>query len=121
MSDIKATLTEYAEEILATPRAHLSLELHQEDAGVTLFHSGKALVHCPLSTAGMAAASFMAQALGVPLPPLGQSVQISISTGLLYRVLTIASLDFDIEESFIILERLLEEAELQRRGASASE
>jgi hypothetical protein len=60
----------------------------------------------------------MAQALGVQIPPLGESVSARVSTGVLYRVIAIPRLDFDKDESFVLLERLLDEAERQRGAPS---
>ena len=60
----------------------------------------------------------MTRALGVHVPPIGESVKARVSTGVLFRAVSIASLNFDIEESFVLLERWLEEAALQRTGSS---
>ena len=60
----------------------------------------------------------MAQALGVKVPPLGQTIEARVSTGVLFRTIAIGGLDFDKEESIVILDRLLEEAELQRSRGS---
>ena len=118
MSQTHAKVSEYAEELVSVPSAHLRLELRQDDSGVALLHDGRPLVECYLTRQGMAAAGFMAQALGVKIPSLGQSVPVRVSTGVLYRALGVSGLDFDKEGSYIILERLLEEAEMQRGGSS---
>ena len=118
MSQFDTRVTEYAEELMSVPRAHLRLELRQDERGLSLVHDGKTLVECRVTRAGMMAGGFMAQALGVKIPPLGQSVPARVSTGVLYRAVAISGLDFDKEESVILLERLLEEAELQRGGSS---
>ena len=39
-----------------------------------------------------------------------------VSTGVLFRAMSIASLDFKVQESFVLLDRLLEEAASQRGG-----
>ena len=51
-------------------------------------------------------------------PPLGETVKARVSTGVLFRAVSIASLDYDVEESFVLLERWLQEAALQRTGSS---
>ena len=79
----------------------------------------RTIVRCFLTRQGMTAAGFMARALGVPVPPLGETAHARVSTGVLYRAVGIASLDFDLEASYVLLERLLEEAEMQRGGSSA--
>ena len=64
------------------------------------------------------AGSYMAQALGVRVPPLGQTVKARVSTGVLFRAVSISSLDFNNELSYTLLERWLEEAAEQRGGSS---
>jgi hypothetical protein len=54
----------------------------------------------------------------VSLPALGETVTARVSTGVLFRAIGIVELDFGKEESFILLDRLLEEADDQR-GASS--
>ncbi|MCI0439173.1 MAG: hypothetical protein L0177_08595 [Chloroflexi bacterium] len=118
MAEPHTRVTEYAEEVISVPRAHLRLDLKQVEDGLLLLHDGKTLVECHLTRQGMAAAGFMAKALGVKVPPLGETVAARVSTGVLFRAIGVAELDFDREESFVILDRLLEEAELQRGGTS---
>ena len=114
-------ITDYAEELMSVPRAHVRMEYSQTNSGVVLTHEGNELVKCPLTRSGMAAAGFMSQAMGVELPTLNETVNVRVSTGVLFRVITIAGLDFENDASFIILDRMLEEAELQRGSASGSE
>ena len=116
MADTHSKVHDYAEELTSTPRAHLALELRQDDDGLKLLHRDRPLVECYLTREGMAAGGYMAKALGAPLPALGESVPVRVSTGVLFRAVSIASLDFSVEESFVLLERLLEEAEMQRGG-----
>jgi len=114
-------ITDYAEELMSVPRAHVRMEYFQTPSGVMLTHEGHELVRCPLTRSGMAAAGFMSQAMGVDLPSLEKPVNVRVSTGVLFRVIAIAGLDFENEASFTILDRMLEEAELQRGSASGSE
>ena len=118
VADPHSKVLDYVEELTATPRAHLPLELRQDDDGLKLLHQGRPLVECYMTREGMAAGGYMAKALGAPLPPVGESVAVRVSTGVLFRAVSIASLDFGVEESFVLLERLLEEAEMQRGGSS---
>ena len=118
MPEPHTSVSEYAEELITVPSAHLRLELSQNESGLLLSHNGKALVQCSLTMEGMTAAGFVAKALGVQIPPLGQSVPARVSTGVLYRAIAISELDFDKEESYVLLERLLEEAAGQRTGSS---
>ena len=114
-------ISDYAHDLIAVPRAHVRMVFFQDSTGVSLTHEGNDLVRCPLSRSGMAAAGFMSQAMGVKLPAMGESVQVRVSTGVLFRVIAIAELDYEIAESGILLHRFLEEAELQRGGAGGSE
>ena len=118
MSEPHTKVSDYAQELISVPRAHVRVELHQNERGLELMHNGRTLVECPLTREGMMGAGFMARALGVDIPALGQSVPARVSTGVLYRAFAISSLDFEKEESYVLLERLLEEAEMQRAGSS---
>lgn len=109
---------DYADELMSVPRAHLRLELTQDEMGLSLLHEGRLLVRCFLTRQGMTAGGFMSKALGVKIPPLGESVQARVSTGVLYRAVGVASVNFDSEAASDILHRLLEEAEMQRSGSS---
>jgi hypothetical protein len=111
---------EYADQVVSVPRAHVRVTLRQVKDGVTLLHQGKALTKCHITRSGMRAARFMAEALGVKMPPLGSSVEAMVSTGVLWRAISISCLDFRKRESFFLLERLLEEAQLQRGSGSDS-
>lgn len=117
-ADAHAVVTEYAGELLDAPRAHLVLDLSQDSEGLKLAYRDGLLVECRLTRQGMAAGAYMAKALGVRIPALGETVRARVSTGVLFRAMSIASLDFDEEASMIMLARLLDEAEMQRGGVS---
>ena len=117
-AEAHAVVTEYAEELLDAPRAHLVLELSQDSEGLKLAYRDGLLVECRLTRQGMAAGAYMAKALGVRIPALGETVRARVSTGVLFRAMSIASLDFDEEASMVMLARLLDEAEMQRGGVS---
>lgn len=120
MAEPHTTTTTYADDLIKVPRAHLRLELTQDEDGLLFRHDGKTLARCYLTDQGMLASGFMAEALGVKLPKLNETVMAAVSTGVLFRVLSIASLDFTNEASYELLDRWLEEARMQR-GTSASE
>ena len=109
---------DYAEELMSTPRAHLRLQLSQDKGGLKLAFDGKVLAECYLSSEGMLAGGFLAKALGVSLPALGESVTARVSTGVLFRAIGVVGLDFGNDESYVLLDRLLEEADAQRGGSS---
>jgi hypothetical protein len=118
MSQTDVEISDYADKLMSTPRAHVRMELTQDESGLLLVHSGQTVVHCPLTEHGMMAAGFLAQTLGVKIPALGDSVPVRVSTGVLFRAVGVAGLDYGKEESYVLLDRLLDEAEMQR-GASS--
>ena len=120
MSVSRKRALEYADEVISVPRAHVRVILSQAQGGVTLLHQGRALTRCYINRSGIRAAHFMAEALGVEVPPLGESVEASVSTGVLWRAISISCLDFRKEESLVLLERLLQEARMQRGSGSDS-
>ncbi len=116
MHEKDVEISAYADELVSVPRARLRLEIAQVESGVTLTHEERMLVSCRLTSEGMAASGFMARALGVKLPALGETVEARVSTAVLFRALSVAGLDYTNEASFALLERMLEEAEMQRGG-----
>lgn len=120
MSVSRKRALDYAESIIARPRARVPLTLRHGKCGVTLLHKGRAVTRCYITPSGIRAATFMAKALGVRVPPMGSSVQAQVSTGVLWRAISISSLDFRKEEAYHLVERLLEEAQMMR-GAGSEE
>ena len=110
----------YAEQILDVPKRSVPVTLRHGKTGVVLLHQGRVLTRCYQSQVGQWGARFMALALGVELPAPGQSVTAEVSTGVLFRVISIASLDLRKTSTRPILERLLEEAEFQRTVAGGA-
>ena len=117
MSEKPVEVSGYADELISVPRARLRLELAQVESGVTLTHEGRTLVSCKLTREGMAASGFMAQALDVKIPALGETVEARVNTAVLFRALSVVELDYTNDASFALLERMLEEAEMQRGGS----
>ena len=105
----------YTERLLARPARQVPVVLRHGKGGVTLLHRGRALTRCYASAPGKLAAQLIALALGIPLPPLGESAQTSVTTGVLYRAISISGIDPRIPEVWPLLERLLQEAADQRR------
>jgi hypothetical protein len=110
---------DYADELIEVPRSHLRVLVAQDPDGLLLTHDERPLVRFHLTRNGMGAAGFVAKALGVTVPALGEEIVARVSTGVLFRVLSIARLDLSNEASFPLLDRLLEEAAIQR-GATPS-
>ncbi|SVE56562.1 uncharacterized protein METZ01_LOCUS509416 [marine metagenome] len=107
-------ICEYASELLDTPKAHLKLCLLQDETGLKITHNDKLLMIFKLTHDGMLAAGFVAKALGANVPPLGESSWARVSTGVFFRATSIAQLDYSNEASSLLLERWLNEADLQR-------
>ena len=105
---------EYTEKVLDVPRRRVHVVLKHGKAGVVLLHSGRVLTRCYPSRVGRSGAEFMARSLGVEIPRLGSSVDAFVSTGVLFRAISIASLDLRRSATHAILQRMLEEAEFQR-------
>ena len=114
MADNHTTISDYAEDLISVPRAHLVLEMTQEKSGMKLKHQNQIILECSLTRDGMAASNYIAKSLGIKIPVLGESINARVSTGVLFRAISIASLDFNNDQSFLMLDRLLEEAEMQR-------
>ncbi len=110
----------YAEDFVNVTRRSVKVTLRHTGSGVTLLHEGRVLPRCYNSKVGRYGAQFMARALGVELPPLGESTVTDVSTGVLFRAISIASLDLRNQATHAILQRMLEEAEFQRTSAGGA-
>lgn len=118
MSVSRTKAWDYAEEVLSHPARDIQVRLRHGKGGFTLLHRGRALTRCYDSSPGRIAAGLVAEALGVALPPLGHSIDASVSTGVLYRALSLSSIDPRPPEVRPLVRRLLEEA-IEMRGTSA--
>ena len=121
MSVSRKKAQEYADKVLEAPSAHISVTLKRWKNGVTLLYRGRAVARCHASRVGMWIAAFMAQALGLELPAVGASATARVSTGTLWRAVGISSLDLRKREARVLLQRLLEEAEMQRAAGSGAD
>jgi hypothetical protein len=113
--------TSYAERLLDRPVRDVPVVLRHGKGGVTLLHKGKAITRCHATAPGKLAAELVAMALGVPLPPIGESVKTSVSTGVLFRAVSIAGIDPRMPEAQPLLERLIHEAADQLRAGGAEQ
>ena len=109
---------DYADELISVPRAHLRLELKNENDSFVVTHDNNILLRCNLDKTGTIASGFIAESLGVAMPDSGSTISARVSTGVLYRTVGIASLDYQSDASYVLLDRLLTEAEMQRGGSS---
>ena len=110
----RAKAWEYAEGILDIPKRRVPVTLRHGKSGVVLLHQGRVMTRCYNSEVGRVAARYVAESLGVELPEEGESVDVAVSTGVLFRAISISSLDLRKPATHPILVRMLEEAQFQR-------
>jgi hypothetical protein len=65
--------------------------MRRTKSGATLLHRGRALTKTHASVVGEMQAKLMAMALGVELPAVGESVDTSVPSGVLYRAVAIST------------------------------
>ena len=99
-----------AYEILGQPRAHMRVTLTQTKSGLSLYYDGRVMTRVFINRSGLSAAAAIAEALRVRVPKLGESVEARVSSGVMYRVLALSSLDYRNEVSFQLASRLIAEA-----------
>ena len=110
----------YADALLSARGARaVPVALRHGKGGFTLLHNGRALTRCYDTRTGRLGARLVAEALGVTLPPIGASVETTVSTGILYRAVAISGMDPRRPEALPLISRLLEEAVEQRLTPSA--
>ena len=115
----RASALEAAYELLGTPRSHLRVKLGQTEDAVLLRYRDQTLTGVQLDESGINAASAMAIALGVNVPPTGEASEVLASTGLLHRVLAISDLDFSNPTAFELANVLVNESIDMQRGSRA--
>ncbi len=121
MSVSRAKAWTYAETLLERPSRRVQVTMRRGKGGVTLLHRGRALTRCYDSGVGRITAELVARALGVPLPPRGADTNATVSTGVLFRAISISSMDPRIQEIWPLFQRLLEESDEMRDGESEFE
>lgn len=121
MAVSRSRAQEYADRLLASPSARVQVTLRRWKTRSTLLHKRRAIARCKADRVGTWTAAFVAQALGVDLPPVGESVTVQVSSGTLWRAVGISALDLRQREARVLLGRLLEEAEMQRMAGTGME
>ncbi len=114
MSVSRKKAQDYAEGVLARPRSDYLVTVRRGESGTTLLYRGRALTRCHASRVGFVQAVYMAQALGVELPPPKGKVTAEVPAGVLYRAVAISALNFRRPEARQVLAQLLTTAEMQR-------
>ena len=108
----------YAEKVLARPNSAVKVEIRNNKSGISLLHNKRLLTKCYNSNMGNFSAYCMGLALGSALPPQGESFVVTVSTGVLFRAISVSNLDMRVPEARILTERLLSEAAEQRRTST---
>ena len=111
---------DYAEELLSVPSRSVPVTLRRGKNSVVLLHKGRVVTRCYNTEVGRWGARFMAESLGVDVPAPGHSITTSVSTGVLFRAISISSLDLRKVATHAILGRMLEEAQFQRTSAGGA-
>ena len=102
------------EKAIELPKGQMEITLYHGRSGLTLRYQGKVIARTHASSVGRELAPYVAQALGAPLPELGHSTKAVVSSGVMFRVLSISSLDLRSQEAMMLLHYLLQEAEEMR-------
>ena len=114
MAISRSKAQDYAEQVLNRPGGETPVTLRHHRSGYTLLHRGRALTKTHASSVGELQAEFMAQALGVSPPGVGESVSTKVPGGVLYRAVAISSLDLRKPEARMVLDQLMRTAAMQR-------
>lgn len=112
-------LRDAAYELLSTPRSHLRVSLEHLPESVRVVHQGQVLTGVALDASGANAAAAIGVAMGVDVPAEGDSVEVLVSTGLLYRVLALSDLDYTNPAAFEVANGLVDEAIGMQRSSGA--
>lgn len=119
MSVSRKRALERGQAAIEHPKGVMALTLFRGKSGVTLRYQGKVIARTSASRAGNQIAPFIALALGLPLPKLGATATAKVSSGVLYRILSISTLDLRQPEARQLLDYLLDEAATMRGFKSA--
>ncbi len=109
---------EYAEKLLERPQRSIEVTLSRGETDTRLLHNGNAMAICANDEVGRTQAELVARALGIALPDVGGSETVGVSSGVLYRVMSISTMDPTDEDIWPLFARLLEEAEAMRANVS---
>jgi len=106
------------EKAIERPKGEMAVTLFHGRTGLTLRYLGKVIARVPASATGKQISPYVAAALGVTLPPVGSVATAIVSSGVMFRVFSIATLDLKNEEARILLDYLLSEAREMREYES---
>ncbi len=107
------------EKAIERPKGQMEVTLYHGVTGLTLRYQGQVIARTHASAVGKQLAPYVALALGASLPDVGGSTKVVVSSGVMFRVLSISSLDLRSEEANALLLYLLQEAEEMRGFKSA--
>ncbi|MBI3744032.1 MAG: hypothetical protein HY261_07100 [Chloroflexi bacterium] len=114
MSVSRKKAIERGQAAIERPKGAMEITLFHGKGGVTLRYKGEVVARTFDTKPGRALAPFIADALGVRLPLLGHKVKATVTSGVLYRVLSMSTLDLRQEEARQLLAYLVEEARQMR-------
>lgn len=119
MSVSKKSAMARGERALERPKGEMAVTLFRGKTGLTLRYQGRVIARTAPSAAGKLVAPYVATALGVKLPVLGSTAEATVSSGVMFKVISITTLDPRNEESRILLDYLLTEAREMREYQSS--
>ena len=105
---------DYAEQVLNRPGGAKEITLRRNKTGTTLLYHGRTLTRTYDSALGEVQARLMAEVLGVDLPGVGFSVTTKVSSGVLFRAVSVSSLDVRRPEARAVLAQIMNTAAMQR-------
>jgi len=114
MSVSKKVSMARGEQALERPKGEMAVTLFRGKTGLTVRYQGRVIARTTSSKVGKLIAPCVAAALGVKLPALGSTAEATVSSGVMFKVLSIATLNSLNEESRILLDYLLTEAREMR-------
>ncbi len=109
MSISRKQALKYGYEVVSRPKSKMSIQMCQDSKGIVLTYDGQPVTRTYLTKSGMAAASAIAIALALPIPSQGQSIEVTVSTGALHRLLALSEISFRNEAAFRLATVLIEE------------
>ena len=119
MSISRKAALERGQQAIERPKGQMALTLYYGAGGLTVRYQGRVIARTTGSVQGSRVAPFVALALGARLPRRGQKTRVTVSSGVLFRVLSICTLDPEEEADRMLLAYLLREAD-ELRGFRSS-
>ena len=120
MSISRKAALERGQRAIERPKGQMALTLYHGAGGLTVRYQGRVIARTTGSHKGKRVAPFVALALGARLPRRGRTAKATVSSGVVFRVLSICTLDPEVEAERMLLAYLLREADELRGFRSAA-